>query len=80
MSSHVPFEPLPGSNGQPTATVRHGGTARVQPALDTGRARPARTTPPPLWTLAWQPRAAAWMLRHRPIRERSTTGLPATLG
>ena len=26
MSSHVPFEPLPGSNGQPTATVRHGDT------------------------------------------------------
>ncbi|HET6694414.1 MAG TPA: phosphotransferase, partial [Pedococcus sp.] len=26
MSSHVPFEPLPGSNGQPTQTVRHGDT------------------------------------------------------
>ena len=26
MSSHVPFEPLPCSNGQPTATVRHGDT------------------------------------------------------
>ena len=28
MPSHVPFESLPGSNGQPTATVRHGDTIR----------------------------------------------------
>ena len=29
---------------------------------------------PTLWTLAWQTRAAAWMLRHRPILERTMTG------
>jgi hypothetical protein len=26
MSSHASYEPLPGSNGQPTATIRHGNT------------------------------------------------------
>ena len=27
-----------------------------------------------LWTLAWQTRAAAWMLRHRPLLERAMQG------
>jgi hypothetical protein len=30
-----------------------------------------RTT---LWILAWQTRAAAWMLRHRPMLERAMLG------
>ena len=31
MASHVPCDSLPGSNGQPTATVGHGGTV-LRPA------------------------------------------------
>jgi hypothetical protein len=27
-----------------------------------------------LWTLAWQTRAAAWMLRHRSLLERAIQG------
>ena len=30
--------------------------------------------PTTLWTLAWQTRAAAWMLRHRPLLERAMQG------
>jgi hypothetical protein len=35
---------------------------------------PGSDDPTTLWTLAWQTRAAAWMLRHRPTLERSMTG------
>jgi hypothetical protein len=38
------------------------------------RITPDSDDPTTLWTLAWQTRAAAWMLRHRPILERSITG------
>ncbi|MFG1965165.1 hypothetical protein [Nonomuraea sp. NPDC049028] len=33
------------------------------------RITPESTDPDPLWALAWQARAAAWMLRHRPLLE-----------
>lgn len=32
---------------------------------------PESTDPQPLWSLAWRARAAAWMLRHRPLLERA---------
>ena len=31
MASHVAYEPLPGSNGQPTAPIRHGNTSCARP-------------------------------------------------
>jgi phosphotransferase family enzyme len=33
---------------------------------------PESNDPTTLWVLAWQTRAAAWMLRHRPMLERAT--------
>jgi Ser/Thr protein kinase RdoA (MazF antagonist) len=35
---------------------------------------PTSTDSTTLWTLAWQTRAAAWMLRHRPLLERAIQG------
>jgi hypothetical protein len=35
---------------------------------------PESTDPQPLWSLAWRARAAAWMLRHRPLLERAVGG------
>ncbi|MEV6151879.1 aminoglycoside phosphotransferase family protein [Nonomuraea sp. NPDC052129] len=37
------------------------------------RITPESTDPGPLWALAWQARAAAWMLRHRPLLENALT-------
>jgi hypothetical protein len=34
---------------------------------------PDSTDPTPLWTLAWQTRAASWLLRHRSMLERVIT-------
>jgi hypothetical protein len=38
------------------------------------RIMPTSNDPTTLWTLAWETRAAAWILRHRPILERAMTG------
>jgi hypothetical protein len=49
----------------------------VRDCADLAEARritPTSNDPATLWTLAWQTRAAAWMLRHRPVLERSITG------
>ena len=49
----------------------------VRDCADLAEARritPASNDPTTLWTLAWQTRAAAWMLRHRPILERLALG------
>ena len=35
---------------------------------------PTSTDSTTLWTLAWQTRAAAWMLRHRSLLERAIQG------
>jgi hypothetical protein len=35
---------------------------------------PESNDPTTLWILAWQTRAAAWMLRHRPMLERAMIG------
>jgi hypothetical protein len=35
---------------------------------------PESNDPTTLWILAWQTRAAAWMLRHRPMLERAMLG------
>jgi hypothetical protein len=45
-------------------------------AAEAARARvtPESSDVTPLWAVAWRTRAAAWMLRHRPLLERAIVG------
>jgi hypothetical protein len=70
--------PVPGRLRPPSRTAAGLVTRMIEFAIRDGaglaeikQITPESNDPTTLWILAWQTRAAAWMLRHRPMLERA---------